>query len=235
MVGLPGLRGVEHVGFTVPDIEEATSFFVNVIGCEHVYSLGPFRSSDDWMATHLNVPADAIMRELRFFRCRNGPNFEIFQYEASGQRLSPPRNSDVGGHHLAFYVDDFGAALAYLKGHGIRLLGEPTYRDTGPSAGQTWIYFLAPWGCSWNWSAFLRGSCMKKRPRPCCGSRPRFCDGNIPPWRSNPCRAGPVMTGNEIPAGHNQTFISVHALKMFQVGCIDGALILARCDHKSVV
>ncbi|MCW4590007.1 VOC family protein [Gluconacetobacter entanii] len=162
MVGLPGLRGVEHVGFTVPDIEEATSFFVDVIGCEQVYSLGPFRSADDWMTEHLNVPADAIMRELRFFRCRNGPNFEIFQYEVSGQRLSPPLNSDVGGHHLAFYVDDFEAALAYLKRHGIRLLGQPTYRDSGPSAGQTWIYFLAPWGMQLELVSFPQGKLYEK-------------------------------------------------------------------------
>ena len=40
--GLPGLVGTEHIGFTVPNIEAATRFFVDVIGCEHVYSLGPF-------------------------------------------------------------------------------------------------------------------------------------------------------------------------------------------------
>jgi hypothetical protein len=41
--GLPGLRGVEHIGFTVPDIEEASRFFIDVIGCEQVYSLGPIK------------------------------------------------------------------------------------------------------------------------------------------------------------------------------------------------
>ena len=30
--GLPGLRGVDHVGITVPDIEQATAFFVDVLG-----------------------------------------------------------------------------------------------------------------------------------------------------------------------------------------------------------
>ena len=36
--------------------------------------------------------------------------------------------------------------LAHLRSHGLRILGEPTVRATGPSAGQTWVYFLAPWG-----------------------------------------------------------------------------------------
>ena len=25
-------------------------------------------------------------------------------------------------------------------------MGEPTVRTAGPSAGQTWVYFLTPWG-----------------------------------------------------------------------------------------
>lgn len=146
--GLPGLRGVEHVGFTVPDLEEATRFFVDVIGCDHVYSLGPIEdaSGGDWMTRHLNVPARSRVRELRFFRCGFGPNFEIFEYDGDDRVMTPPRNCDVGGHHLAFYVDDFDRALTYLVERGIRILGEPTLRQSGPSGGQTWVYFLTPWG-----------------------------------------------------------------------------------------
>lgn len=144
--GLPGLRGTEHIGFTVPNLEEATSFFVDVIGCEFIFELGPFVADDDWMATHLNVHPRAVMRRLRFFRCKHGANFEIFQYEAPDQNAVQPKNSDIGGHHLAFYVDDFYIALEYLQQKGVRLLGQPTVRTAGPNAGQTWIYFLTPWG-----------------------------------------------------------------------------------------
>ena len=144
--GIPGLRGTEHVGFTVPDLEQATSFFVDVIGCEYMFELGPFVAEDDWMTKHLNVHPRTVMRRLRFFRCKFGPNFEIFEYEAPDQNPGQPKNSDVGGHHLAFYVDDFDAAVAYLSAKGVRLLGERTVRSAGPNAGQTWIYFLSPWG-----------------------------------------------------------------------------------------
>lgn len=156
--GIPGLRGVEHVGFTVPDLDEATRFFVEVIGCEFVYSLGPIADPDgDWMVEHLNVPARTVVRELRFFRCGFGPNFEIFEYAGPDRNLSPPRNCDVGGHHLAFYVDDFDTAFAYLAAHGVRFLGEPTVRSSGPSAGQTWIYFLTPWGMQLELVSFPKG------------------------------------------------------------------------------
>ena len=144
--GLPGLRGSDHIGFTVPNLSEAVDFFVNVIGCEAFYELGPFSSEGDWMETQLNVQRDTVMKKLRFLRCAHGPNLEIFEYDAPDQRPTPPKNSDVGGHHIAFYVDDFDRALEHLRRHGVEILGDPVVRTSGPSAGQTWIYFLAPWG-----------------------------------------------------------------------------------------
>ncbi|MGH3498237.1 MAG: VOC family protein [Nocardioidaceae bacterium] len=143
--GLPGLTRVDHVGFTVPDLEQATSFLVDVIGCEYMYSLGPFQGDDGWMGEHLNVHPRAVMRQLHFFRCGGAAIFEVFQYEAPDQQPGPPRNSDIGGHHVALYVEDLDAAVAYLKGRGVTVLGEPT-ASKGPSEGQRWVYFLAPWG-----------------------------------------------------------------------------------------
>jgi len=68
-MGMPGLRRFDHVGFTVPDIEEAHGFLVDVLGCEYLYSLGPFAHDDsDWMAEHLNVHPRAAMVENRWFR-----------------------------------------------------------------------------------------------------------------------------------------------------------------------
>jgi glyoxylase I family protein len=146
MSGLPGLAGCDHIGFTVPDIEAATRFFVDVIGCTQVFDIGPFQSDDDWMQVQLGVHPRSVLRSLRMFRCKNGPNFELFEYELDGASQLPPKNSDVGGHHLGFYVHDMAAAVAYLKSHGITVQGEPVTMQTGPSQGLTWVYFLSPWG-----------------------------------------------------------------------------------------
>lgn len=159
---MPGLRGMDHVGFTVPDLEEAVKFFVNVLGCEEFYELGPFRFDDDWMQTQLNVHPRAVMKKLRFLRCGSGSNFEVFEYDAPGQNCEQPKNSDIGGHHLAFYVDDFDAALKFLRDKRIRILGEPIVRTAGPSAGQTWVYFLAPWGMQLELLSFPDGKGYEK-------------------------------------------------------------------------
>lgn len=155
--GLPGLRGTDHIGFTVPDIDKAVDFFVNVIGCEAFYELGPFVADDDWMERHLNVHPRTVMKRLKFLRCRHGANFELFEYVAPDQNRLQPKNSDIGGHHLAFYVDDMDAAIAYLCQHRVRILGEPTLRTSGPSSGQTWVYFLSPWGMQFELVSFPSG------------------------------------------------------------------------------
>lgn len=161
-IGLPGLRGTDHIGFTVPNLQEAVDFFVDVIGCEPFYELGPFQATDDWMQTHMNVDPRTVVRKLKFLRCANGSNFEIFEYEAPDQDVDPPRNSDIGGHHLAFYVEDMDAAVEYLRTKGIRVLGEPTVRTTGPSGGQTWVYFLTPWGMQLELVSYPGGKAYEK-------------------------------------------------------------------------
>jgi catechol 2,3-dioxygenase-like lactoylglutathione lyase family enzyme len=160
-MALPGLRGTEHIGFTVPDLDQAERFFVDVIGCERIYSLGPFERDDNWMAENLNVHPRTVMKELRFFRCAIGPNFEIFQYKSADGQAPQPRNSDIGGHHLAFYVDDFDKAYEYLKLKNVKILGEPTFSKNA-SEGQKWVYFLSPWGMQLELVSFPKGKSYEK-------------------------------------------------------------------------
>lgn len=161
-MALPGLRGTDHVGFTVPDLDAADDFLVRVLGCEFVYSLGPFsRDEGDWMQTNLGVHPRTVMRRLNFYRCGNGTNFEVFEYEPADGRAPQPRNSDIGGHHLAFYVDDFDAALQYLRDEGVEVMGEPTASGSA-SAGQRWVYFRSPWGMQFELVSYPDGKAYEK-------------------------------------------------------------------------
>lgn len=162
-MGIPGMTGLDHIGFTVPDLEQAHDFLVDVVGCEYMYRLGPFQSGDDWMHEHLNVDPRAVMRELRFYRLAGRAVFEVFDYEAPDKRDALPRNSDNGGHHVAIYVDDLDAAVAYLRGRGITVLGDPT-ASKGASEGQRWVYFLAPWGMQFELVSYPDGKAFDHHP-----------------------------------------------------------------------
>ena len=164
MAGLPGVTRVDHIGITVPDLNEAHRFLVDVLGCEYMYKLGPYEHTEtDWMAEHLGVHPRAVMRELHFFRLGGQAIFEVFQYEAPDQRTEQPRNSDVGGHHVALYVDDMDSAVAYLREQGVQVMGEPT-ASRNASEGQRWVYFLSPWGMQFELVSYPNGKAFDHHP-----------------------------------------------------------------------
>ncbi len=154
--GIPGMRGTDHIGFTVPDLEEAHGFLVDILGCQEVYRLGAKLSDEDWMSTHLGVHPRTVIREIRFYRLGHGSNFEVFLYEPADGHRDQPRNSDVGGHHIAFYVDDLDAAVEYLRTRGVELMGGPTASKQA-ATGQRWIYFRSPWGMQFELVSFQGG------------------------------------------------------------------------------
>jgi hypothetical protein len=41
---------------------------------------------------------------------------------------------------------DLDAAVAHLRRNGVKVLGEPTSMNEGPSAGLRWVYFVSAWG-----------------------------------------------------------------------------------------
>ena len=94
------------------------------------------------MQQHLGVDPRSKINKLRMLKCANGPSIELFEYGVKDQKNAVPKNSDVGGHHVGFYVTDLDAAVAHLRRNGIKLLGEPTLMKEGPSAGLRWLYFV---------------------------------------------------------------------------------------------
>jgi catechol 2,3-dioxygenase-like lactoylglutathione lyase family enzyme len=161
--GIPTMVGHDHTGVTVPNIKEAIAFFTDVIGCKLTMSFGPF--SDDkgtFMADLLNVHPRAKIDQITMMRCGNGSNIELFQYEAPDQKDATPKNSDIGGYHIAFYVDDINAAAKYLKEKNVRTMLGPLPVDQGPAAGQSILYFMAPWGLQFELISYPNGMAYEK-------------------------------------------------------------------------
>ena len=62
---------------------------------------------------------------------RKGSESSLRPTDRHGQ---PPRNCDVGGHHIAFKVDNLEVAKAYLADHGCKVMDGPIVLDQGPCA-----------------------------------------------------------------------------------------------------
>jgi len=147
VAGSPGMRGVDHIGLTVPDMTEAETFFVDVQRCEKTMSFGPFHDDEGTlMQDLLEVDPRAVNEQITLMRWGFSSNTELFEYNTPDQKTVAMHNSNIGGHHIANYVDNISADAAYLKDKSLRSLMGPLTVNEGPAAGQSIMYFFAPWG-----------------------------------------------------------------------------------------
>lgn len=142
---LPGLRNLDHVAYTVEDLEAASDFFTEALGAEYLYRTS-LDLSEPAVAHSLGVPPRGRMERVAL---RMGPtdNVELNQFWVPRGGRVPPRNSDAGGRHLALHVDDVPHAAAQLvRFSGCTLLGEPKVIGEGLIAGDEWVYVRTPIG-----------------------------------------------------------------------------------------
>ena len=102
------IRGIEHIGITVPDHDAAIAFFKAAFGAEEMFSQtktngGPFPAEEIGPKNGLR-PGTAMMR-VTVLRLQNGPNVEIFEIDRPGG--TPEANiSDFGISHFRVNVTD---------------------------------------------------------------------------------------------------------------------------------
>mgnify|MGYP003116380692 CR=1 FL=1 len=151
---IPGMRGMEHIGFTVPNIDEACTFFEDILGATTLFvAATDFRNDDsDWMNEHLRVHPRSVIKEFRYLRLGNGSNLEVFEYESPDQATAPPKNSDIGGHHLAFSVDDMDAASPTSNRTMLRCLASPPAIPKARTWGSRGATSWHRGECSWRLS-----------------------------------------------------------------------------------
>ncbi len=143
---LGGNIAFEHFSTTVPNLEQAVRFFVDVLGATDTgarYSFsglaGDFDMADSFNA-HPAASAQLARLEL------HGITYELFQYDSPDVDTTQRRNCDVGGHHLGLRVADLTAAIAALREvEGVRVLGDANW-DYDHPCRRGWVYFLTPWG-----------------------------------------------------------------------------------------
>ena len=138
--------GLHHIGFTVPDIDEAIRFFEAMFGCIKVLNTGRFDVDDDFMANSLGAKPTSRLEDLVFLRCGNSANIELFKYSGDDDDGGFRRPSQVGAFHIAFQVDDAKAAAERLRALGVKVLDGPSDIEEGLFDGLTWGYVIAPWG-----------------------------------------------------------------------------------------
>lgn len=139
----PGLRNLDHVGLSVPDLEQAIHFFTDAFGAEVLWRIGPLTADPKRFSGTVGQNAQALVAMLR---CGPNINLKLLQYNAPDKNQRMPRNYDGGSAHIAFFVDDLDVATRYLETKGVTFLEGPIPTKDGPKRGETIHYGLTPWG-----------------------------------------------------------------------------------------
>lgn len=143
------VRGMNHVGLTVPDMDQATDFLQKALDAKFVYdgltaSDEPRKGAD--LERQVGFSPGTLMIKQRLLRIGNGANIELFEI-ASDRQSKPVGLQDFGWNHISFYVDDINYAIDRVTAAGGRLLSEvhqnSRHEDTENS---TSVYFFTPWG-----------------------------------------------------------------------------------------
>jgi catechol 2,3-dioxygenase-like lactoylglutathione lyase family enzyme len=140
-----GLRGLDHVGLTVPDLDQAVAFFVDMVGARELFRHGPYGGGPD-TPRQFGRPADSRVAGIAMLRL-DDLNLELLQFHSPTASRTRPRPDEAGGHHLALYVDDLDGALETCRAAGLDILGSPMDLpgpESGP--GARFVFVLAPWG-----------------------------------------------------------------------------------------
>lgn len=147
---LPGFRGFDRLRITVADLDEASALFEQVLGFERVGELPPWTRGgpEGGLRAFANVDARAQPSRARSLRA---PQLGVELIECPPyprQNREWPAMFDVGGWHLALYVDDIDAAFEQLLTRDVHILGrkKPAFHYEAGDDAYT-IHALAPFGC----------------------------------------------------------------------------------------
>lgn len=144
------LRGINHVGVTVPDIEAATIFLIDGLGAQVIYeshSASQPPAGGPELDQSLNLMAGTRLIAARMIQIGIGPEIELFQLKADEQHEAA-RPSDFGLQHLAIYVDDMVEAIRRFEVAGGKMFSQPNEilfpKEQGE--GNLFCYGQTPWG-----------------------------------------------------------------------------------------
>jgi methylmalonyl-CoA/ethylmalonyl-CoA epimerase len=113
---------VNHLGGIVPDLASALAGFRDLLGLP---------------LDHVETYGDEL--DIAFLPCGD-TQVELIEPRRAGASATYLARHGAGIQHVAFEVEDLGAALAELAARGVRTLGEAPR----PGAGNTLIAFLHP-------------------------------------------------------------------------------------------
>jgi catechol 2,3-dioxygenase-like lactoylglutathione lyase family enzyme len=129
---------VNHVSFTVADLDRSVAFYRDALGLE---VKGRYSRIGGFVAQVIGMPdAHLEIAHLAAPNCM----VELIQYVAPRGVKIDTRTCNVGSAHVCFNVDEFDGMLRRVVAGGGRVVGEPAFIPSGSNQGKLAVYVEDP-------------------------------------------------------------------------------------------
>jgi len=135
------IRAIQHISYTVSDIDEACSFFVDTLGLEST----KVRDVSGERVEKIIGFKGLQMKIANIITPDNG-NIELIQYVSPKGKQLDLATCNTGVAHLAFIVDDIDKAYKEWSAKGVKFIHEPQWAAAGALKGWGISYFRGPDG-----------------------------------------------------------------------------------------
>lgn len=153
--------GMDHVGFNVPDLDQAVKFFTDVMGFHKIYEEGKLPLDANGKSA-FKIRPNGEITHIAMMATGYGSNIELFEFQSPNRNMERPMTDDIGWYHIAFYTKNMTKSVAYLKSKSVEFIGAPIEHKDGPNGGLTGVYFKTPWGLMIELVSYPKGMAYEK-------------------------------------------------------------------------
>jgi catechol 2,3-dioxygenase-like lactoylglutathione lyase family enzyme len=147
------IKSTEHTGITVSSLDRALSFWIDVMGFDHLYTWDFDESSFLEELVGVNAAAARIAMVKA-----PGHLIELLEYRSpTDRKVMKPRSCDVGSVHVAFRVENIDALLERISAVGWNALSGVQKVESGERTGLRLVYVRGPDGVTLEFLEYPKG------------------------------------------------------------------------------
>lgn len=135
------ITDIQHISFTVSDVEMARAFFTDKLGLEAT----PIREVSGERVEKIIGFAGLKMRISNIITGGNG-NLELIEYVSPKGKKLDLSTCNTGVAHVGFVVDDVQKTYDEWSAKGVQFICEPQWAGAGTLKGWGISYFRGPDG-----------------------------------------------------------------------------------------
>lgn len=134
------ITSMNHVSFTVADLEKSVQFYGDVLGLECI-SLA--ERDEEFSSAVTGIPGAAM--KIAYMKAPNC-SVELIRYTSGEGTPLVTATNQPGCTHVCFNIAEYDAWMERMKSCGVRMSGELCLVPAGPNKGKRVCYMLDPDG-----------------------------------------------------------------------------------------